>query len=390
MLGAPLWLHLPIRCYLIASLAAFASVVTFAAVIAASCGTDRPEPRAGSHLTFQPLPTETITRIALGSCAFQWDEQPIWDAVIAAEPDLFLYIGDAIYGDFDGRQVYDVTRETLDREWGVLASVASFQRLAASVPVMAVWDNHDYGRAEGGAEFALKDVSKEIFLDFFGEPDPSPRRQRSGIYDAKIFGPAGRRVQIILLDTRYNKGPYVLAERPEGAGGSLGKFAPQTDATVTVLGAEQWAWLDKQLRQPAEIRFIVSSTQIVADQKGMDEWGNYPHERRRLFDLIEATEAQGVVFLTGNVHFAEASVTLEGPYPIHEFTSSGLTHTNEGYAEIGNPYRTAGPSTVLNFGLVEIDWTAEPGPSVTFQAIGLDGGVVFEGPVAGPRPSETQ
>jgi alkaline phosphatase D len=185
--------------------------------------------------------------------------------------------------------------------------------LAASVPVLAVWDNHDYGRAEGGAEFALKDVSKEIFLDFFGYPTDAPVRDHNGIYHAKVFGPEGRRVQIIMLDTRYNKGSFVLAERPEGAGGSLGKFAPQTDSTVTLLGEEQWKWLEQQLHEPAEVRFIVSSTQVVADQKGMDEWGNYPHERRRLFDLIESTGANGVVLLSGNVHYSEVSQTGEGP-----------------------------------------------------------------------------
>ncbi len=82
----------------------------------AACLLDGPAQRPGSHLIWQPLPTEAVTRIAFGSCAFQWDDQPIWNAVIAADPDLFLYIGDAIYGDFDGRRVYDVTRDgTSDR-----------------------------------------------------------------------------------------------------------------------------------------------------------------------------------------------------------------------------------------------------------------------------------
>ena len=123
-----------------------------------ACAAEQPAERVGSHLTFQPLPNETITRIAFGSCAFQWDEQLIWDAVIAAEPDLFLYLGDVIYGDFDGEKVYDVTRESLVREWGVLAAVPSFQRLVANVPVMAVWDNHDYGHNSAGAEFPLKEI----------------------------------------------------------------------------------------------------------------------------------------------------------------------------------------------------------------------------------------
>ena len=71
------------------------------------------------------------------------------------------------------------------------------------------------------------------------------------------------------------------------------------------------------------IHLIVSSTQVIPDQKGMDEWGNYPLERQRLFELIDTTGANGVIVLSGNVHFTEIS-KLEGTgYPLVEVTSSG-------------------------------------------------------------------
>ena len=41
----------------------------------------------------------------------------------------------------------------------------------------------------------------------------------------------------------------------------------------------------------------------------MDEWSNFPRERQRLFDLIETTKANGVILLSGNVHFTEISRT---------------------------------------------------------------------------------
>ncbi|MDA0348331.1 MAG: hypothetical protein O3C43_17955 [Verrucomicrobia bacterium] len=53
----------------------------------------------------------------------------------------------------------------------------------------------------------MKVETQKLFLDFFNEPVESARRQREGIYDAKVFGPKGKRVQIILLDTRYFRGP---------------------------------------------------------------------------------------------------------------------------------------------------------------------------------------
>jgi len=278
-----------------------------------------------------------------------------------------------------------VTPESLRAEWQKLAASPDWQFLTANVSVLATWDNHDYGHHSAGAEFPLKEVSKEIFLDFFGELADSERRQRTGLYDARIFGPEGRRAQVILLDTRTFKSPPVLAERTEGAGGSLGKCAPNEDAGATLLGNDQWAWLEEQLSKPGELRFVATSGQVVANEKGMDEWGNYPHERRRLFELVRTTRANGVVLLSGNVHFAEVSATEEGPYRIVEITSSGLTHVNEVYAEAPNRHRVAGPFTGVNFGLVEIDWEAAGGIGVTLAAVDLGGQEAFDYQLTLPR-----
>jgi phosphodiesterase/alkaline phosphatase D-like protein len=79
------------------------------------------------------FPKGKISRIAFGSCAFQWDEQKIWNTVVAKRPDLFLLIGDAIYGDFDGKKVVEVSRATLEADWKKVASKPTFQRLWKTV-----------------------------------------------------------------------------------------------------------------------------------------------------------------------------------------------------------------------------------------------------------------
>ena len=48
---------------------------------------------------WKPLHANNVTRIAFGSCARQEVPQLIRSSVIAADPDLFLFVGDAIYGD---------------------------------------------------------------------------------------------------------------------------------------------------------------------------------------------------------------------------------------------------------------------------------------------------
>jgi len=321
-----------------------------------------------------------VQRIAFGSCAMQWLDQPIWNTIEHSNPDLFLFIGDAIYGDWDGGKAFEVTEETLSRDWGKLAAIPGFRRFRARVPLLATWDNHDYGKHDGGVEFSKKELTKKHFLDFFGEPNDSERRMTPGIYDARIFGPEGRRVQIILLDTRWFKSPFKNDPRTKEELekiGKVGRYIPNTDPGATLLREVQWQWLEEQLKHPAEIRFIVSSTQIVANEKGMDEWGDYPADRQRLFDLINSSGANGVILLSGNVHFAELSATDEGPYPLYDFTSSGLTHVNEDYANAPNSFRIAGPYVDLNFGLVEIDWQTQPAPQITLKTMGIDGRVAF-------------
>jgi hypothetical protein len=102
-------------------------------------------------------------------------------------------LGDAIYADTDGTTAWAVSEQQLQGEWNRLADKPEFQRFRREIPIMATWDNHDYGTHNGGSEFELKDVSKRIFLDFFAEPEDSDRRNRAGIYDSKVFGPQGQR-----------------------------------------------------------------------------------------------------------------------------------------------------------------------------------------------------
>ena len=324
-----------------------------------------------------------ISRIAFGSCAFQWLEQPIWDAVLDNNPDLFLFLGDAIYGDFDGLEVFEATEQSLLTDWGKLASKPGFAALRERVPVMATWDNHDYGHHNAGSEFPLKETSRKVFLDFFREPGDSMRRIRDGIFDAQVFGVEGRRIQVILLDTRWNRSELIEDPRTEeqraslGLVGSMGHI-PNDDPGATLLGEAQWFWLEEQLKVPAEIRLICSGIQVVNDAKGMQEWGNFPVERERLYELIERTEAKGVVFLSGNVHYSEISLSYDGPYPFYDFTSSGLTHNNQSYAAYENPDRVTGPYAENSFGMVVVHWDASPAPEIIMRIVGLDGAVKMD------------
>jgi len=333
---------------------------------------------------WQPLPGGPVQRIAFGSCAKHWQPQPVWNAIIGKKPDVFIFLGDNIYADTDGTTAWRVSKGQLTGEWNRLADKPEFQKARAAMPFMATWDNHDYGSHAGGVEFPVKTDAKEAFLTFFGEPEDSPRWKRSGIYDSRIIGPEGKRVQIILLDTKYNRSAYKRDPTPKEErmkAGKVGSYLPDNDPARTHLGAEQWAWLEGELKKPAELRLICSSTQVIPDQKGMDEWGNFPHERMRLLNLAKGTG--NAVILSGNVHFAELSREEESG--LLELTSSGMTHINETYGKAPNRYRIAKPFVAFNFGLVELNW--EDG-TVRLTACDADGKVAITNTLSIPPPHQ--
>ena len=91
-------------------------------------------------------------RIAFGSCARQDKPQPIWDAVLDSSPDLFIFLGDNIYGDTHDMAV-------LRGKYAELAAQPGFRRLAEQVPILATWDDHDYGENDAGSEYPHKEAS---------------------------------------------------------------------------------------------------------------------------------------------------------------------------------------------------------------------------------------
>jgi alkaline phosphatase D len=316
--------------------------------LAASLATQLP----GATASAAPPPAadRALTRIALGSCADQRDRQPIWDAIHGWRPELMLMAGDNVYGDSFASDLLELREAYLAAD-----RVPGFARMKRDLPVMAIWDDHDYGVNDAGAEFPWKQRSKDLFCAFWGVAADDPRRGRDGLFHARIFGPPGRRVQVVLLDTRWFRSPLRRTDQRGAAGRE--RYLPDDDPDKTLLGAAQWRWLEEQFRQPAELRLVVSSIQVVVDGHGWERWGNLPRERARLYALIAETRASGVVFLSGDRHLgAFYRQAVDVPYPLHEMTSSGLTKSYRS--------REPGPNRIgeilgeINFGTVAIDWRA--------------------------------
>ncbi|GLT74533.1 hypothetical protein SLA2020_463230 [Shorea laevis] len=330
---------------------------------------------------------DLVSRIAFGSCSNQSAPQPIWDAINKFNPQVFIWLGDNIYGDNRlpfrifgkertigpwknvPRYVPSSPQEMLSR-YNKAKANPDYSRLRADAKVIGTWDDHDYGLNDAGKEFTEKVANQKLLLDFLDEPQDSPRREQAGVYVSYTFGSLGKQVKIILLDTRYHRDPL--------------------SSDGTILGASQWTWLEKELMGPASaITIIGSSIQVISNISATtgpllhsESWGRFPKERDRLFRLIANSKRDGVLFISGDVHFGEITrYDCATGYPLYDITSSGLTQAVE--KAVPSPIHFivrflawCTPSTMRvkssscrhrsctygqpNFGTIEIDWDATP------------------------------
>lgn len=264
---------------------------------------------------------KTVDRFVFGSCNNQHRPQPLWNEMLKQNPDLFLWGGDIVYADkVKANLEVALQKQNQNKDW---------KNFKSKVPYLAVWDDHDYGINDGDGTFAGKKESQRLFLDFLEEPANSPRRSREGMFVSYTFG----KVKFILLDNRY-----------------FFKLEPNAQ----MLGEAQWKWLENEVNDSkAKVTFVMSGLSILSPKHpGGEGWPFYPSERDRLLDIMDKQQNSGVIFLTGDMHFA--SIFRKRNHL--EFLSSGMTHRTPRVAwwYLGLRYETS--FFGLNYGQVDIKW----------------------------------
>jgi alkaline phosphatase D len=291
-----------------------------------------------------------LQRILFGSCSKDYKPQPLWKPICESRPDLWIWLGDNVYGSVDNLTEFAGKYRNAKSKEG-------YQELLKTCPVIGTWDDNDFGVSNGGKENPHKVESQKLLMDFLDEPADSPRRQQAGVYAAYTYGPVGKQVKVILLDGRYHR------------------EAPGKDADI--LGEEQWKWLEQELTSStADVNLIGSGIQVLSSQHLFEKWENFPKARGRLFDLISKSRARNVILLSGDRHFGEISCLRDDrfAYPLYDITSSGMTHFAESsiknlyydFQNETNPLRRGVVYVGLNFGALTIQWDTSP-RTVTLQ-----------------------
>lgn len=311
---------------------------------------------------------KVLEKITFGSCNKHDKAQPLWDKVVEINPDIWIWLGDAVYAD---TRIFPMmwipsSLETMKGRFDAQRNNSKYQNLLQTTSVIGVWDDHDYGNNNGGKSYLNRLQSQGIYLDFLDEPKDSVRRKREGLYVSYSYGIPGKIVKVILLDVRSHY---------EG-----GLFSKNCD----MLGKEQWDWLKDQLEDAsADLTIIGNGLQVLSDIPFSEKWMSCRSNLDRLIWLTQ--QYPRVIFLSGDVHFSEVNcynATSTG-YPLYEFTSSGLTHSCSASLlpsevchwtlknVVASRYRVSKVVTNLSFGSIAIDWNTPR--KIEFRLIGLEG-----------------
>ncbi len=218
--------------------------------------------------------------IAFGGCARRGSNGAVFDAIRREDPDLYLVLGDMFYADIAEDDI-DLFRD----EYDLALTRAAQQALHLQAPTAYMWDDHDYGPNNSGADSPSRDAAWASYRENVPH-GPLPGGAAAGpIQQAFTIG----RARVVMMDLRSVRSP---AAAPDGPAKSM-------------LGPGQRRWVEAQMRRAraaGRLLVLVSSVPwISAPSPGADDWAGYADERARLSRMIARTGVSAVI-LAGDAH----------------------------------------------------------------------------------------
>lgn len=317
-------------------------------------------------LLFHLSTAQSTFRIAFGSCSRHTNTDQLWEEVVSTHPDLWIWSGDNVYA--DTRDLQELAKDYKEQK-----NRPSYQTLLKTCPVTGTWDDHDYGTNDGGKYSSIKKESKKLAANFLGFASDNEVWKHEGIYNTATVKKGKTSIHIINLDTRYFRDTVYKEFTIDSVSKKKISFY-RTNPEGDILGEEQWAWLEQELKNSsANLILINSSIQLVSQDHRFEKWGNFPKALQRFYDLLARYPSKKVLVISGDRHIAELSKREFSnlPYPLYDFTSSGLTHTWSEVWEEDNRYRVGNLIIEKNFGLMDIVINKKT-VSITFSVMGKD------------------
>ena len=243
-------------------------------------------------------------RLGFVSCALDiLHRDDIYVQLEQQNPDMIFFLGDNVYADrvtvfkkrnADERQLWTRYVETRNR-----VRLYYQKRLT---PVLATWDDHDFGRNNGTREFPHREAARICFETFFPQTERPALQNGPGI--AKRF--IGFGADFYLLDGRYFRDNPALRERK-------------------LLGATQEKWLFSKV-DPGKASWLLNGSMFFGAYTGKDSFeGVYANDFQSFKDKLRASDGL-FCFGSGDVHFSEVMDLEEDllGYKSFEMVSSSI------------------------------------------------------------------
>ncbi len=271
-------------------------------------------------------------KIGLGSCLDQDYPQPIWQSIEKEDLSYFIFLGDNVYGDTRYGSLRKM-KSAYDKQKKVLPDFLN------DISIFSIWDDHDFGINDGGADYRFKRRAQELYLDFWEITKDDDRSNREGIYfsENKVF--FDKKFKFIFLDTRFFRSKLK---------GKKSNYIENIEPDATILGNAQWTWLENELKSDFDFLFIFSSIQIIAKDHRFEKWSNFPNERAKLFKLLEQFNDKTILF-SGDRHRAG----IYGKNGIIEVTSSSMNKPGSSFTETDS-YLIGKTYPQENYGVLEV------------------------------------
>lgn len=292
---------------------------------------------------------EKRVRFAVASCMDSGykEQADMWESLLAKKPDVLFLIGDNVYANIGIPKGMGASPERLWETYTQTRKTLALFRAKTLVPIVAVWDDNDYGMNDGNRQFTHKEASTKIFYAFFGQMPLSPAfTEGPGI--SRLYRAFGHR--FFVMDNRSLRSESNAKEE-------------------THWGLETEKWLFDALKTDKTPTWILSGDQIFGGYHPFESMErDHPASFKRLLSALHDSTAPAA-FITGDRHLTELMKipTKEAGFETFELTTSPIHAKTypDPWKKTPNPRQMVGATGTLNFAVV--DSTASAG-SLKFRA----------------------
>lgn len=304
----------------------------------AATGRFRTAPPAGARASFRFIFAGDAGAGDSGFVADRVSNHPVFDIIRESDPDFFIMPGDWGYRDIGSGEHSPSPFDETDyqAQWsdsltfnGTLGLSARQSQLALNVPIMATWDNHDYGSTTASNADSDRTLPHREAARLSWQRNVPHYPLPAGTGDVPIYYdfPWGR-LHFVVLDVRSERDPN----------------SDPDDASKSMLGAEQKAWLENLLAtSDAAALCVVSAGQWLTDPVESDTWAAYETERAEIVAMFRAHGWLHRMFmLTASKHalgLDSGSGNVNGGFPVALFAA-----LDAGGAEVQQNLYDQGPT----------------------------------------------